>query len=260
MKQDYLSFINDMKGVLIEKEIPNIHTHICNLDSYAHLSNYLNSLLFILDYRTSSFHYVSPNSEEIQGYSPTEVNELGPEGLMKKMHPEEADIITNHIFPEGNKAIKFIPQQFRKNLRVSFNYRFLQKNGLYVHLHQQFSTLLFDADSNPLVIMGTINRIETDEPIKKVICKVAYKGFLNKWFTVYKKSYTLSSSIENSPLSKVELEIIKLVSQGLTSKEIAEKTNKSVETIKTQRKKIISKTNCQNITDVVTLAIKNNWI
>ncbi len=169
-----------MKGVLIEKEIPNINTHIRNLESYANLSSYLNSLLFILDYRTSSFLYVSPNSEEIQGYSSKEVCNIGPKDLMNKMHPEDADIIINKIFPEGRKSIKFIPQQFRKNLRVGYNYRFIQKDGLYAHLQQQFSTLLFDASSNPLVIMGSINRVESDDPLRNITCKVSYKSFANK--------------------------------------------------------------------------------
>ena len=57
-----------------------------------------------------------------------------------------------------------------------------------------------------------------------------------------------------------ELEIIKHISKGLTSKEIAYNSNRSVETVNKQRKTILEKTGCQSLSEVVTLAIKNKWI
>jgi DNA-binding NarL/FixJ family response regulator len=63
-----------------------------------------------------------------------------------------------------------------------------------------------------------------------------------------------------SLLSVRELEIVRLLSEGNTSQEIADKLNVSYHTVTTHTKNIRKKLNLHSILDVVTVALKNNWV
>lgn len=61
-------------------------------------------------------------------------------------------------------------------------------------------------------------------------------------------------------LNKRELEIVKLISEGLNSKKIGEKLFISRHTVDTYRRTILEKTNCKNSADLILFASKNNLI
>lgn len=57
-----------------------------------------------------------------------------------------------------------------------------------------------------------------------------------------------------------EKQILKLVVQGNTSKEIAEILSKSIHTINSHRKNIFQKTESKSIADLISKSIDNNWV
>lgn len=61
-------------------------------------------------------------------------------------------------------------------------------------------------------------------------------------------------------LSEREIEIIKLISDGLTNKEIADRLYLSTHTINTHRKNIMGKLNIKNTAGIVIYAVKENII
>lgn len=76
----------------------------------------------------------------------------------------------------------------------------------------------------------------------------------------------LAESNEENPdcegisLSEREIEIIKLISDGLTNKEIADKLYLSTHTVNTHRKNIMHKLNIKNTAGIVIYAVKENII
>lgn len=71
----------------------------------------------------------------------------------------------------------------------------------------------------------------------------------------------LKSSNDKQPkLTSSEIEIVKLVAQGLTAKEIAVKRNLSIHTINTHRKNIFRKLAVTNVSELIMVAIKAGWI
>ena len=87
---------------------------------------------------------------------------------------------------------------------------------------------------------------------EKYLCNEALKILLNK--QVY------ASEIEDSHLTKKELEIIQFIAQGLTNKEIAEKAFLSIHTIQTHRKNIFKKLNINNTSELLMFAVKKGII
>lgn len=61
-------------------------------------------------------------------------------------------------------------------------------------------------------------------------------------------------------LTASELEIVKLIANGLTTKEIASKRNISYHTVNTHRKNIFKKVEVSNASELIILAIKAGWI
>jgi DNA-binding NarL/FixJ family response regulator len=61
-------------------------------------------------------------------------------------------------------------------------------------------------------------------------------------------------------LTASEIEIVKLIAGGLTTKEIALKRNISYHTVNTHRKNIFKKMEVSNVSELIILAIKAGWI
>lgn len=69
------------------------------------------------------------------------------------------------------------------------------------------------------------------------------------------------SSNEKQPrLTTSEIEIVKLVANGMTAKEIAVKRNLSIHTVNTHRKNIFRKLAVTNVSELIMVAIKAGWI
>jgi len=67
-------------------------------------------------------------------------------------------------------------------------------------------------------------------------------------------------TIQFTKLSSRELEVLELISFGNSSRDIAQELYLSTETIRTYRKKIISKMNARNAADLIRLAFQHELI
>ncbi len=77
---------------------------------------------------------------------------------------------------------------------------------------------------------------------------------------IVEKHFPKNDTCEPSNLSAREIEIIRLISQGLTNKKIATKLFLSVHTVSTHRKNVLSKLKLNNSSELVAFAIKRGII
>lgn len=68
------------------------------------------------------------------------------------------------------------------------------------------------------------------------------------------------SEVSENPLSKREIEVLKQVSKGLLSKEVAFILGISTRTVEYHLKSIFTKVNAQSRTEAAIKAIKNGWL
>lgn len=93
------------------------------------------------------------------------------------------------------------------------------------------------------------------EEIKNVIKQVVIgKVFFNELLLNMPKNTGNATGISKEKLSFREIEIIQLLAEGLSSKEIAEKIHLSPYTIDTHRKNIASKLNIKNVGELIKIA------
>ncbi len=86
-------------------------------------------------------------------------------------------------------------------------------------------------------------------------------GFLiKKLGNIKSASETANILIEDLKLSERELEVLKLIVQGYTNSEIAEKLFASVRTIETRRKKLLHKTKASNTAMLIHFATINGLV
>jgi DNA-binding NarL/FixJ family response regulator len=83
------------------------------------------------------------------------------------------------------------------------------------------------------------------------LCKHAIEMLLNK-----NSSVTLKKD-KDVHLTKKEIEIIRAVAQGMTTKEIASKSFLSVHTVNTHRRNILKKLGFSNTSELVLYAVRN---
>ena len=186
--------------------------------------------------------------------------EMGLPSYMGLWHQKDAQIVLTNVFADGHTAILKIPAFDKKRLKTSYNYRLKQKDGSYKMLMAQSSYLATDENLNPILIIGTVSDITEIQTKPEIFCRVHYKSDKGKWDKIFERFYSISDDVNEYGLSNKEIEIIKFVNKGLSSKEIAKTTSRSEETIKKQRKSILAKTKCQTMTEVVALANKHEWV
>lgn len=144
-------------------------------------------------------------------------------------------------------------------------------------IHQQFPFVNILAVTNPqhrsvvskAIENGLMSHLLKDCGKEEIIEAVYSTAKGEKFFcgkildTVLKESSsTVSESVscDGIKLSPREVEIIQLVAEGLSNKEIAERIFLSVHTITTHRKNIMSKLGVNNTAGLVMFAIRQNLI
>lgn len=258
--RQFWDFMREAKKLVPESSIPNYENYSHYLKSNESLIGNLQQVVFMIDFMNDSFPYISPNSFTVYGYSDHEMYRMGFSKFMEFLHPKDHEIIVQQVFPEGSVIAQQYSLEDIFNVIITFSYRLKQKNGEYITLLNEFSKLVVDEDGNPLIVMGTTTNISEIHTKPELFSKIYFKKSNGKKEKIFERYYSLEDDIDDFGLTKKEIEIIKFIHKGLSSKEIANLTNRSEETIKSQRKSILSKTGCQSMTEVVVLAVKNNWV
>lgn len=166
-------------------------------------------------------------------------------------HPQDYDMVTRLL-----KATL----QFASENNVSFDvgyfvtYRIKRKDGTYVKILRQSN--VFDVDEEGKIIsnVSMITDISFIDATEKVQWKFEAPGLDQKKFRKY-------VSIEYAGFfSDREIEVLKLLKDGITSSVIAEKLFISKHTVDGHRRKMLFKSNCTNTIDLINFSKTNGLL
>lgn len=212
---------------------------------------------YIVDFYDRQIKYMNPGIKKILGFEPDEVSF---DDIIGRIHPEDMeyvakaestviDFLYNHIGPE--KATKY---------KLSYCFRFKIADGSYQLFQHQAIILTTDKEggfAKSLNIHTNINHLTTKNNFKASLIGIMDEpSYLN--IDVYNPNPI--SLDEKFPLTKREMEVIKLISEGLSSIEISKALFISEDTVKTHRKNALSKSECKNIHQLVAKCIQEGWI
>jgi PAS domain S-box-containing protein len=247
---EYLSYIKQNVPALFIKNAAHY------LKKYTLLSAIVNQLpcaIYILDYRTQQYLFVSKNCVHLFGYTSEEFMENGQAWQLKNFHPDDLATFSSHIFTGFLNYTKSLPEEELKKLRFSINLRLKRKDGIYIQALQQYVVIETDKDGNPILTLGFVTDITAHKQDTKMTFAVSKydpeKGFSIITTDTFPHAKIMVSNREN--------EIIKHLIQGLSSKAIAEQLHVSMYTINAHRRNILGKTKCKNTAELINYALEN---
>jgi len=109
------------------------------------------------------------------------------------------------------------------------------------------------------IIYKTVDKEELFNAIESTLKGKKYYSdeILNLFLDLNENKFTIE---DPKHLTTSEIEIVKLIADGLTTKEIAARRNISYHTVNTHRKNIFKKVDVSNASELTMHAIKSGWI
>jgi DNA-binding CsgD family transcriptional regulator len=212
------------------------------------LSDLGNSGTGIFDLSKKQMIFYSGNFGKLLGYNKTDYEGVGQMFFAGKIHPEDAYKCSSH----GVSILKILSNftnEEKLNHKLVSEYRMLNSQNIYVRLIEQYQVLELDTFGQIWLMLNIVDVSPNQEPLEGVKCKL-----LN-----FKTGQIIP--MEEEPkiqyeLTKRETEILKLVRDGLLSKEIADVLSISVHTVNTHRQRFLEKLGAGNSMEAVTFASK----
>jgi DNA-binding CsgD family transcriptional regulator len=199
---------------------------------------------YVVDFSDFSLSHVSPSMADILGL---DIHNATFHDVLGTFHPDDWDFITKAETATAAFIHKNVKPKDLLNYKSNFNFRCRLKDGSYGLINHQAMMLVPSADGgygralNIHTLIGHLTKVNTHT--YSVIHRYGGKSFLNlpvEGYTGNSFSYT-----------RREIEILKLIAQGLDSNTIADKLFISAVTVKKHRANILTKSGCNNIAQLI---------
>jgi DNA-binding CsgD family transcriptional regulator len=192
----------------------------------------------------SEISYVSQNASYVLGY---DNNLLEKKSFLYQFftlvhEADQADLYdcVNFI----HDFMESIPPGEHHMFRIGLHYRFKRQDGQFIYLYDEKATLSFKPGN---LYYGLFRDVTNERPFTGVKAEV------------YKQEITVSKiqeykpSASRNPLSKREKELVTLIKQGLSTKEIAWSLNISHNTVRNIKSKLFEKYNVSNSIELLNM-------
>lgn len=202
---------------------------------------------YIVDFFDFSIKYMSPLVEDIHGLNPETTSF---QDILDQMHPDDMEFVARAEAKVFDIIGSFGAERIKK-YKTSYCFRFLTADGSYQLFNHQ--AIILTTDENGRIAKSLNIHTNINHLTNKNNFKVSAIGMFGE------PSYLNMDALNDTPapesstpsLSKREKQIIQLMADGFTSKEIAGKLFIAVNTVKNHRKNIFKKSNCKNVGQLV---------
>ena len=210
------------------------------------------SFFFSMNHAVLDFEFVSDEVLKITGYEPAEFTAAK---VVEITHPDDRPyfLAIGHTLKEfhGKVGLEKVPLY-----KLRYDLRLRKKDGAYIRVLYQAAITEMN-EGGIIRTMGTYTDITYLK--KEGVPVVSFIGMYGEpsYVDVPLNGRFLQSS---DNLSGREKQILLLLADGKTSKQIAEELNISKETVDKHRKNMLLKKGVQNVSELVSKAIKCGWI
>lgn len=212
--------------------------------------------LLMTDTYELKFLEVGEGSLGVIGYTPEEIIQTGWDFHFQIVHPEDLQQCLQMIKTAWD-FLEAVPLHSKLNHVINFYYRAIKKDGTVIKLQHQVINLELDKSGNILlagIILTDVSHLGLSHQVKLSI--VNPKN--NTCFSANAQHPQLIC--ESTVLSKREAEILKLLTKGYNSREIAEKLVISYFTVRTHRKNILEKLGKKNTAEMISYTLSHGLI
>lgn len=242
----YLGYLDVTSKESSPEIMANPNTIIKNVFGEVNLNSPLAPAVLLSDFTTKGFVFAHKNCESLTGYSSKHLTDAGLESFLEKIHADDFKRINGEIFAENFRVLQTISFKEMFDYTFCHSYRIRNKEGKYCTILQRFSYVL-SQDNKPIGAIGYLSDISMFSNGSQMVHQIEH---LQKSATKQRKEIIYKNHFfhnqESAVISKREIEILKWISEGLSSKQVAEKLKISPNTVNNHRKKMLQKTNCKN--------------
>ncbi len=256
----FIDFQLNLKSLFEKKNLQLAsHHHPKLLNELDAMFNHLPVAANIFDHKKLIYTYCNENLSSLMGYSrETFMSEKGMQTVYDTFHPTHMAIYNAYLYPNVVEVMEkaVANNEDVKSYKFSSTFRAVRSNKQEFWCQVQFGVIETDPDGVPiftLSLLNDISHIKKDNNIDFLIYKTM-SGEIQQTI-----SYT-SFNEDNTQLklSKREIEILGLVKNGNTSKEIATQLFVSENTVFTHRKNMLKKTSSKNMAELIQFASLKN--
>ncbi|MDR1408136.1 MAG: LuxR C-terminal-related transcriptional regulator [Tannerella sp.] len=134
-----------------------------------------------------------------------------------------------------------------------YELRVLNADNKYVRVISQHQVLEMDGEHNPLWVLGVVDlspNQTSDEAVR-------FRVVNNKTGQIISG---LMNEFSTANLTKREIQILKMINEGMLSKEISDKLSISIYTVNGHRQNILQKLNADNAVEAINNARKSGLL
>jgi len=189
--------------------------------------------------------YISRNCFAVFGYSREFlIRNSGLENYMMHVHEEDQrDLYSCMTFM--HKFMENMPFEEHHKYRVVFYYRFRHADGNYMHMHDEKAALYLGGSGNLYYVL--FRDITEEKPFGGVKLELFHQGETLVRIREYRPT------VERNPLTPREQDVISLIRQGFSTKEIAWQLKISHNTVRNIKSKLFEKYNVSNSIELLNL-------
>lgn len=200
--------------------------------------------------------FVCDNYNLILGYDKEELLNKGLPFHFTKYHPDDVENWLKILNDLMVFTMTNIPVTERDKCLYTWTFRIKTKKGNYLNIQESLTPIFFDSSGKPLVGFSHSTVIDSVTKQPQIgVCKKLNSN--SEYETLYYKNY--SKGILLDKLTNRELDIVRLLSQGLSTREISSRLNISENTTKTHRKNILSKLEFESTGEIINYCSSNHF-
>ena len=185
---------------------------------------------FVVDVYKCRYAFASPNFVDLLGYDSHKIETLERQGdyLESRIHPDDrAQLAALQV--TLSQFIYSLPFEQRNSYSNIYSFRMLNAKQQYIRVTSRHQVLEQDRNGKAWLIIGNLN-LKNGE--------------------IFSPSLSLMPSTN---LSNREIEVLRLIQNGLLSKEIADKLCISIHTVNIHRQNLLRKLGVQNSIEAIRL-------
>ncbi len=207
---------------------------------------------------TSKFEFLSRGLLAITGYTKDEYISMGNFPLLEIGHPDDVAILESALFRDFKEVFSKYSIEDRSRLKFQFNYRILRKDKSVINILEQDNFVEIDINGNAQLSFGSCSQIPfNDGPY---YCGLSVYFLSEKTSQiVFQRIYRPGINIHENNLTSREREVIKLLVDGMTSKEIGEQLHISKNTVDNHRRNLLRKLKVKRTNELVRMVVQNEW-
>jgi len=212
---------------------------------------------YIYNNATDRFVFLSENVNNMLGVNP---ESFTPSAHSNLIHPDDLAHVKHCRDIANYFLVSHVDKPAIADYKVSYQFRMKDKFGKYkVMLHQSIPLSLNDKGQpvNVLVNETDISHITTTNNYKVSFLAISdKKSYLN----IRNKEDLMNPLPSAKIITERELDILRLLSEGFSSKEIAGNLHIAYDTVRTHRNNILKKTKLKTLAQVISHYIKEGLI